>query len=62
METDGKKGKTRDLYKKVREITGKYTARLDRLRSKGGRHITDSVEIKEGGGNIGKSCIRETER
>ena len=46
METDGKRGKTRDLYKKVREVTGKYTARLDGLRSKGGRHITDSVEIK----------------
>ena len=46
LEEDNKRGKTRDLFKKVKQITGKCSARLDGVRDKAGTLLTEDDDIK----------------
>ena len=43
---DNQQGKTRDLFKRVKEITGDFTPRLGIVKSKGGRTLQEEEKIK----------------
>ena len=47
LENENRKGRTRNLFKKVREITGKFTARAGGLKDKDGKVLTEEAEIKQ---------------
>ena len=47
LEENNKKGKTRDLFKKIREITGKFISKLGGLKNKKGKNLTEDSEIKQ---------------
>ena len=40
-------GKTRDLFKKIRDIKGTYLARLDTVKDKNNKPLTGAEEIKK---------------
>ena len=42
------KGKTRDLFKKIREITGKYKPRIGGIKSTSGNDLSEEAPVKQG--------------
>ena len=40
-------GKTRDLFKKIREIRGKFHAKMSTIKDKNGKDLTEAEESKE---------------
>ena len=48
IEDENRKGKTRDLFKKIREVTGKFKPRIGGLKSKSGNDLSEEGTVKEG--------------
>src|SRR6218665_3636312 len=46
MEEEGKKGRTREMFSKVKEITRKFTPKMDSLKSRDGKVIGDEEAMK----------------
>ena len=42
-----KKGQTSDLFKKTRDIKGTFHARIDTIKDRNGKDVTEAEEIKE---------------
>ena len=40
-------GKTRDLFKKIRDIKGTFHARVDVIKDRNGKDLTEAEEIKK---------------
>ena len=40
-------GKTRDIFKKIRDIKGTYHSRMDMIKSRNGKDLTEAEEIKK---------------
>ena len=40
-------GKTRDLFKKIRDTKGKYPAKMGSIKDRNGRDLTETEEIKK---------------
>ena len=40
-------GKTRDLFKKIREIKGTFHAKMGSIKDRNGRDITEAEDIKK---------------
>ena len=40
-------GKTRDLFKKIEDIKGTFHARMDTIRDRNGKDLTETEEIKK---------------
>jgi hypothetical protein len=47
MEKDNQQGKTRDLFKKVKEITGNFTPRIGGLKNTHGKNLLEDSAIKQ---------------
>ena len=43
VEEDNRKGRTREVFKKIKEITGKFTPRLDGVKGKDGKVLTEAM-------------------
>jgi len=46
IENENNLGRTRDIFKKIKDITGKFTPRNGCLRSKDGKNLTEATEVK----------------
>ena len=40
-------GKTRDLFKKIRDIKGTSHAKMDTIKDRNGRNVTEAEDIKK---------------
>ena len=40
-------GKTRDLFKKIRETKGKFHAKMSSIKDRNGRGLTEAEDIKK---------------
>ena len=40
-------GKTRDLFKKIRDLKGRFCAKMGMIKDKKGRDLTEAEEIKK---------------
>ncbi|XP_049764589.1 uncharacterized protein LOC126092902 [Schistocerca cancellata] len=40
-------GKTRDLYKKIREIKGKFQAKIGMIKDRNGKDLSEAEDVKE---------------
>ena len=49
-------GKTRDLFKKIRDTKETYHAKMGMIRERNGMDLTEAEEIKKGGKNTQKNC------
>ena len=46
IEENNKKGRTRDLYKEIKDITGSYTARCGVMKLSSGKTATEEREVQ----------------
>ena len=51
-------GKTRDLFKKIRDTKGTFHAQMGSIKDRNGRDLTEAEDIR-GGKNTQKNCIKE---
>ena len=45
-EENNKMGKTRDLFKKIRDITGTFHAKMSTIKDRNGMDLTEAEDIK----------------
>ena len=57
-ETDenNRKGKTRDLFKKIRDAKGTFHAKMGTIKDRNGMDLTEAEHIKRDGKNTQKNC------
>ena len=48
-------GKTRDLFKKIRDTKGTFHAKMGTIKDRNGRDLTEAADIKRGGKNTQNS-------
>ena len=52
-------GKTRDLFKKVRDTKGTFHAKMDTIKDRNGMDLTEADDTKRGGKNTQKNCTKK---
>ena len=51
-------GKTRDLFKKIRETKGPFHAKMGSIKDRNGMDLTEAEILKRGGKNTQKNCTK----
>ena len=59
IEENNRMGKTRDLFKKIRDIKGTFHAKTGSKKDRNGRDLTEAEDIKKGGKNTQKNCTKK---
>jgi len=52
-------GKTRDLFKKIRDTKGTFHAKMGSIKDRNGRDLREAEDIKRGGKNTQKNCTKK---
>ena len=52
-------GKTRDLFKKIRDTKGTFHAKMGSIKDRNGSYLTEAEDIKKGGKNTQKNCTKK---
>ena len=52
-------GKTRDLFKKIRDNKGTFHGKLGSIKDRNGRDLTKAEDIRRGGKNTQKNYIKK---
>ena len=52
-------GKTRDLFKKIRDTKGTFHAKMGSINNRNGRNLTEAEDIRRGGKNTWKNCTKK---
>ena len=47
IEENNRMGKTRDLFKKIRDTKGTFHAKMDSIKDRNGMDLTEAVDIKK---------------
>ena len=47
IEENNRIGKTRDLFKKIRDTKGAFHAKIDSIKDRNGRDLTEAEDIKK---------------
>ena len=59
IEANNKMGKTRDLFKKIRNTKGTFYAKMGTIKDRNGIDLTEAEDIRRGGNNTQKSCTKK---
>ena len=59
IEENNRMGKTRDLFKKIRDNKGKFHAKMGTIKDRNGKDLTEAEEIKKRWMNIQKNCTKK---
>ena len=49
IEENNRKGKTRDLFKKIRDTKGTYHTKMGSIKDRNGMDLTEAEDIRRGG-------------
>ena len=52
-------GKTRDLFKKIRDTKGTFYAKMGSIKDRNDMDLTEAEDIRRGGKNTQKNCIKK---
>ena len=52
-------GKTRDLFKKIRDTKGTFHAKMASIKDRNGMDLTEAEDIRRGGKNTQKNCTKK---
>ena len=52
-------GKTRDLFKKIRDTKGIFHAKMVSIKDRNGLDLTEAEDIRRGGKNTHKNCTEK---
>ena len=59
IEENNRMGKTRDLFKKIRDIKGIFHAKMGLINDRNGMDLIEAEDIKRGGKNTQKNCTEK---
>ena len=59
IEENNRMGKTRDLFKKIRDTKGTFHAKMGTIKSRNGIDLTEAEDIKRGGKNTQKNYTKK---
>ena len=59
IEEKNKKGKTRDLLKKIRDIKGTFHAKMGSIKDRNGMDLLKQKISRRGGKNTQKNCTKK---
>ena len=51
-------GKTRDLFRKIRDIKGKFLARMVMIKNRNCRDLIEAERLRRGGKNTQRNCAQ----
>ena len=58
IEEKNRMGKTRDLFKKIRDIKGTFHAKMGSINDRNGMDLTKQKILRRGGKNTQKNCTK----
>ena len=58
-EENDRMGKTRDLFKKIRDIKGTFHARMGSIKERNGGDLKEQKILRRGGKNTQKNCTKK---
>ena len=59
IEENNRTGKTRDLFKKIRDINGTFHAKMGSIKDRNGMGRTEQKILRRGGKNTQKNCTKK---
>ena len=59
IEENNRMGKTRDLFKKIRDTKGTFHAKMGTIKSRNGRDLTEAEDIKEEVARIHRRTVKK---
>ena len=59
IEENNRMGKTRDLFKKIRDTKGTFHAKMDSIKDRNGMDLTEAEILRRGGKNTQKNCTKK---
>ena len=59
IEENNRMGKTRDLFKKIRDTKGTFHARMGSMKDRNGIDLTEAKILRRGGKNTQKNCTKK---
>ena len=59
LEENNRRGKTRDLFRKIEDIKGTFHLKKGTIKERNGRDLVDAKEIKKRWKNTQKNCIKK---
>ena len=59
MEENNRMGKTKDLFKKIRDTKGTFHAKMGSIKDRNGVDLTEAEDIRRGGKNTRKNCTNK---
>ena len=59
IEENKRMGKTRDLFKKIRDIKGTFHAKMDSIKDRNSMDLTEQKRLRRGGKNIQKNYTKK---
>ena len=59
IEENNRMGKTRDLFKKIRDTKGTFHAEMGSIKDRNGMDITKQKILRRGGKNTQKNCTKK---
>ena len=62
IEENNRMGKTRDLFKKIRDTKGTFHAKIGIIKDRNGMDLTEAEDIKKGGKNTRTNCTKKSSR
>ena len=59
IDENNRMGKTRGLFKKIRDTKGTFRAKMGLIKDRNGMDVTEAEDIKRGGKNTEKNCTKK---
>ena len=59
IEENSRMGKTRDLFKKIRDTKGTFHAKMGSIKDRNGMELTEAKILRRGGKNTQKNCTKK---
>ena len=59
IEENTRMGKTRDLFKKIRDTKGTFHAKMGSIKDRKGMNLTEAEILRRGGKNTQKNCTKK---
>ena len=59
IEANNRMGKTRDLFKKIRDTKGTFHAKMGSIKERSGMDLTEEKTLRKGGKNAQKNCMKK---
>ena len=60
IEENNRMGKTRDLFKKIRDTKGTFHAKMGTIKDTNGMNLTEAKILRRGGKNTQKNCTKKS--